>query len=655
VTWEVENRAYLTTCLDRVRAWLEAHAEGDGARPKLDAEWPAWPEGQDAPQIRAVCERFGLTPFEREVLLLCAGMELDTSFPLLCARASGDPRLAFPTFALALACFPAPHWDALAPEAALRRFSLVEVEPGPVLTQARLGIPARVWQLLVGVEATDERISRHAAPLPAGFALTTSQEQHARHLAETCARGPAMVVQLCGRSQMGQAAIAARCAEMLAGNLVRLPAETLPAGAEMEALLRVLRREVVLRALVLLLDCHEAEALEASSASARRLLASFEGLLFVSTRERRPLGGRAALTVDVDPPPPTERRDLWRATIAAGDAGAEGPWIEATAARLADQFDVDADAIQAAASRAAGRIAVAGGATPDAWSAALWDACRAQARPRLDDLAQRIEPQATWDDLILPDGPKRTLRDVELFVRRRVVVEGWWSEGRHRTRPRGASALFAGPSGTGKTLAAEALATSLSLDLYRLDLSAVVSKYIGETEKNLRRIFDAAEGGGALLLFDEADALFGKRSEVKDSHDRYANIEVSYLLQRMESFRGLAILTTNMKSSLDQAFQRRLRFMIDFPFPDEVQREAIWRRSFPRVASLSRLDFTRLRRLNFSGGSIRNVAEHALFLAADEPTTSTGPVLTMRHLRTAVQREWEKLQQPLPPLDAGWE
>jgi SpoVK/Ycf46/Vps4 family AAA+-type ATPase len=192
------------------------------------------------------------------------------------------------------------------------------------------------------------------------------------------------------------------------------------------------------------------------------------------------------------------------------------------------------------------------------------------------------------------------------------------------------------------------LANELSLDLYRIDLSQVVSKYIGETEKNLRRVFDAAEEGGAILLFDEADALFGKRSEVKDSHDRYANIEVSYLLQRMEDYRGLAILTTNMKSALDTAFLRRIRFIVQFPFPDAAQRAEIWRRIFPRETPTEGLDMNRLARLNVTGGNIRNIALNAAFLAAD-----AGEPVRMCHLLRAARSEYAKLEKPLTESEIG--
>ena len=202
--------------------------------------------------------------------------------------------------------------------------------------------------------------------------------------------------------------------------------------------------------------------------------------------------------------------------------------------------------------------------------------------------------------------------------------------------------LFAGASGTGKTMAAGVIARDLGLDLFRIDLATVVSKYIGETEKNLRRVFDAAETGGAILLFDEADALFGRRTEVRDSHDRYANIEVSYLLTRMEAYRGLAILTTNAKDALDRAFLRRLRFVVRFAFPTEAERAEIWRRSFPERAPTDGIDADALAKLSLTGANIRNVALSAAFQAADE-----GAPVAMRHVARAAQRECAKLERPL--------
>jgi SpoVK/Ycf46/Vps4 family AAA+-type ATPase len=240
------------------------------------------------------------------------------------------------------------------------------------------------------------------------------------------------------------------------------------------------------------------------------------------------------------------------------------------------------------------------------------------------------------------------LQDIAAHVRQRARVYGSWGFAAKSARGLGISALFAGTSGTGKTMAAEVLANELHLDLYRIDLSQVVSKYIGETEKNLRRVFNAAEEGGAILLFDEADALFGKRSEVKDSHDRYANIEVSYLLQRMESYRGLAILTTNMKQALDSAFLRRIRFIVQFPFPDAAQRAEIWRRVFPMATPTHGLMVEKLARLNVAGGNIRNIALNAAFLAVD-----AGEPVNMTHLLRSARSEYAKLEKPLTEAEIG--
>lgn len=265
-------------------------------------------------------------------------------------------------------------------------------------------------------------------------------------------------------------------------------------------------------------------------------------------------------------------------------------------------------------------------------------------------MAERIDPQARWSDLVLSAAQLDVLALLAAEARHRTTVYERWGFARRSRRGLGLSALFSGPSGTGKTLAAEVIAAELGLDLYRIDLSAVVSKYIGETEKNLKRVFDAAEEGGVVLLFDEAEALFGKRSEVKDSHDRYANIEIGYLLQRMESYQGVAILTTNLRSTLDQAFQRRLRFIVDFPFPGKSEREAIWKTILPPETPRHELDEALLAQLNVTGGSIRNIALNAAFLAAAQ-----GRALTMEDVLRASQLEASKQERAIALAETrGW-
>jgi len=280
----------------------------------------------------------------------------------------------------------------------------------------------------------------------------------------------------------------------------------------------------------------------------------------------------------------------------------------------------------------------------------LWRACRERTRKPLDDLAQRVELVASWSDLVLPDQQLATLRQIAAHARQRLTVLERWGFGARSSRGLGISVLFSGESGTGKTMAAEVLANELQLDLYRIDLASLVSKYIGETEKNLRRVFDAAEASGAILLFDEADALFGKRSDVKDSHDRYANIEVSYLLQRMEVYRGLAILTTNLKGGIDTAFQRRLQFVVQFPFPDATLRERIWRGVFPCATPLAGVDPAKLAQLNVAGGAIRNIAINAAFQAAE-----AGSPVQMVHLLQAARCEALKRERPFSDAEVrGW-
>jgi SpoVK/Ycf46/Vps4 family AAA+-type ATPase len=269
-----------------------------------------------------------------------------------------------------------------------------------------------------------------------------------------------------------------------------------------------------------------------------------------------------------------------------------------------------------------------------------WQAAREIARRDLDGLAMRIDSRATWNDLILPPATEAMLREVTAQTRHRHRVYEEWGMGSRSRRGLGIAALFHGPSGTGKTLTAEVIANELQVDLYHVDLSQIVSKYIGETEKNLEKIFTAAERAVALLLFDEADALFGKRSEIRDAHDRYANIEVGYLLQRIEAYDGLVILTTNLKGSLDSAFLRRFRFVVSFPFPDTEDRRRLWQIAFPDTAPVEEIDTHRLSRVVLSGGSIRNIALAAAFLAAEE----SGPINTDRVLRAA-SRELAKMER----------
>jgi hypothetical protein len=366
-------------------------------------------------------------------------------------------------------------------------------------------------------------------------------------------------------------------------------------------------------------------------------------VLLLTGSARHATGARSSVALEVPRPTAADQRLTW--ITALGDAAAR---LNGQVDVLVSQFSLSPQAIRSVAGAVLAQPATRG---DDEFARGVWEGCRLQARPRLDGLCERVESVATWDDLVLPEAQRQILRDITAHVRHRATVYDQWGFGDHRARGLGVTALFAGASGTGKTMAAEVIGNELHLDVYRIDLSAVVSKYIGETEKNLRRIFDAADEGGVVLLFDEADALFGKRSEVKDSHDRYANIEVSYLLQRMEGYRGLAILTTNLKSALDTAFLRRIRFVVQFPFPDLDERAEIWRRVFPAATPMEGLRADRLAQLVVSGGNIKSIALNAAFLAAD-----AGERVRMSHVLRAARSEYAKLEKPLTEAEIdGWE
>jgi SpoVK/Ycf46/Vps4 family AAA+-type ATPase len=280
----------------------------------------------------------------------------------------------------------------------------------------------------------------------------------------------------------------------------------------------------------------------------------------------------------------------------------------------------------------------------------LFAAAREQSGQDLAALARRIEPKYTWHDIVLPADPLAQLREICNQAKLRHLVYGTWGFDRKLSLGKDLNVLFSGPSGTGKTMAAEIIAHELELDLYKIDLSRVVSKYIGDTEKNLDRIFTAAESANAVLLFDEADTVFGKRSQVRDAHDRYANIEIGYLLQRMEEYEGTAILSTNTPANMDAAFIRRLKFHVEFPFPTEDDRRQIWQRHVPaEVPRSDDIDFGFLaRQFNLAGGSIRNIVLNAAFLAA-----ANDDVVCMRYMILATRREFQKMGMACSESDFG--
>jgi hypothetical protein len=627
--WTETNQRDLMRALDRVRRLLQAHA-ARGAEPTAQPDEPV--AGDAGPlALDALVRLFGLSPFERDVVLLCAGAELDARFAAAVAAAQGAA--PEPTFALALAALPGAHWSALTPAAPLRAWRLVELR-GAGVTGAPLRLEERILHFLTGLNQLDERLQGLVTLGARGGDRETPHHDLAARLASHLGRDGA-VAQIVDGDPVARENVAAAAGASLERAVLRLRAADVPAApAERVALGRLVAREAVLGHAIALVDA------DGTPEEAARV-APFVRALGVPTVVSGPeaIPGLTGFAPVFDLPPPTRdaQAGTWRRAL-----GPLADRLNGTLPPIIAQFRLSTEAIQAVA----GDVRAADDAEPSS----LWDRCRRAARPAVHGLAQRIEPAAGWDDLVLPAPQLAMLREIAVHVRRRAQVYDDWGFATRGTRGLGIGALFAGPSGTGKTMAAEVLAGDLRLDLHRVDLATVVSKYIGETEKNLRRVFDAAESGGAILLFDEADALFGKRSEVRDSHDRYANIEVSYLLQRMEEYRGLAILTTNQKSALDPAFLRRIRFVVQFPFPDAAQRAAIWSRIFPAATPTATLEYERLAQLAVSGGHIRNIALHGAFLAADR-----GEPVGMHHLLEAARGEYAKLERPLTGAESrGW-
>ena len=660
--WQESNSRQLSAALAALRQRLERYIQqqsGTSAAPsslEQDAEiseesgCKASAQSEELPSALAILsERLGLSAFERNILLLCAAMDLDTRIASLCARAQDDPNKPFPTFALALALFDQASWDALSPERPLRYWRLIEINQSGAqpFTSSALRADERIVNFLKGLNYLDDRVSSFIAPLeidPASAQVAPSQNEIVevvlRHWQREVGAGILPIVQLLGPDPISKQLVAHHAVAKLNRILCRLPVEVLPSATQdLETFTRLWQRESRLLPLAFYLDAEDADATATGRSGAlNRFLARIEGFCFLGVREALPRPGREHVALDVGKPVASEQQSAWSEEL--GPSAPESPAV------LAAQFNLNLPGVR----RFARLARMEAENFPESLPEKIWDTCRHSERPRLDALAQRLEPKMTWDDLVLPRGEMKLLREIAAQVRQRNKVYDDWGFSRKMNRGFGISALFAGNSGCGKTMAAEVIANELRLNLYRIDLSAVVNKYIGETEKNLRRLFDAAEEGGSILFFDEADALFGKRSEVKDSHDRYANIEINYLLQRLESYRGLAILATNMKSALDTAFLRRLRFIINFPFPGIVDRRRLWEKVFLQqdvarklpAPPLDTLDYEKLARLNLTGGHILNVALNACFMAADLRSKVTMPLVL-----EAARAEFMKLDRPV--------
>ncbi|MEB3282835.1 MAG: AAA family ATPase [Lyngbya sp.] len=653
--WYTANAQVLMIALNQVRQALNrqiSYLQNQTVEEENQPTQPIDSPNLDKPfALDQLCKHFNLSEFEREILLLCLGMELDPTWSSLCAAAQIDSQQSYPTFSLAQTLFEKPNWKAIAPESPLRRWNLIEVGAGNSLANSPLRIDERILHYLVGTHQLDKRLVGIVKLVSVTESLVESHQKLAQTITETWIKAdrPFLeieklelpIIQLCGNERVGKRAIATQVCHRLGFALFSLSTHAIPTSLnDLHQFIELWEREAILSQAVLLLDADQTDTIDAAKENAIALIIEqISTPVIITCQDRQPPQYRPIITFDVNKPTSNEQRELWNQALGKSAENTNG-FVD----QLVSQFNLSSTDIQAAC------LQIKSLENYTINSDNLWNICRIPARPKLDELAQRIEASASWEDLVLPQTQQHILQTIAGHVRQRMTVYERWGFAKKGARGLGISALFAGASGTGKTMAAEVLAGELKLDLYKIDLSTVVSKYIGETEKNLRRVFDAAETGGVILLFDEADSLFGKRSEVKDSRDRYANLEVSYLLQRMEAYQGLAILTTNLKDSIDTAFMRRIRFVVKFPLPDVNQRAEIWRRIFPKDTPTEDLNIKKLAKLNISGGNIRNIALNAAFLAADE-----GKPIAMTHLLKATESEYAKLEQPLTETEIrGW-
>ena len=628
--------------------------------------------------LERLARLFRLSGFDVDALLVCLAPELNVRYGKLYAYLQNDVTRKAPTADLVLNLFCRSLGEKLdarmrltvdAPllKHQLLRYAGEEHEDGtPLLTRALL-VDERVLNYLLDVDGTDARLApfvRVVKPsadlsellLPAGMLEGLARLFRAATAATAEAGGGALAFIFNGPAGAGKEfAAEALCRDAGCELLVADVQAMATANVSFARLLARLFREARLRRAAVYLDGAESVLGEGESETAARraLLAAlneFEGVALLGSREpwHPSEGGPAGRFFHVTLPAPDyeARLQLWSNFLAREGSAAA---VEIETEALADKFGFTAGRIRDAVAEARQRALLRDGMEFKITTADLYQACRAQSSKKLSALARKITPLYTWQDIILPPDQLEHLREVCAHVMHRQRVFAEWGFGGKISLGKGLSALFVGTSGTGKTMAAEVIAGELGLDLFKIDLSCLVSKYIGETEKNLSRVFEEAEQSNAILFFDEADSVFGKRSEVKDSHDRYANIEVNYLLQRMEEYEGVVILASNYQKNIDEAFTRRIRFIIDFPFPDDDYRQRIWRKVFPEDTPLAEdIDFDFLsHKLKLTGGNIRNIALGAAFLAAG----CSGGRVQMEHVIGAAKREFQKMGRLLVRAD----
>jgi len=618
------------------------------------------------PRLDTLCDRFGLDEIERQALLLVLLVDFDLRYERMFGYLHDDVTRRRPSVDLVLNLLSSDIEtklslrSRLAPGSRLLRHRLLLRTPPTGenhggLLRHELSVDERIVAFLLGEDPLPETLlgwidtdlvgcgDTDEPPSPLNFALTRAHEVLG-------ARG---IVHLHSPDRLGRRSTAGGLARRLDMPLLLVEGTNLAASStNLVEVISAAIREARLRNALLYWDDLDPLLEDARQRELGVLLDGIRdakiAVIFAGT-SRFELGWRhsdlAFGLVELEIPAPKERLSLWHAAIGSDISTIDDRSMQA----LAGQFRLTKGRILESAATARNLAALRrehGLPT----SAELFEAARLRSRPRLQRLARRLEPSHGWEELILPRDQQCQLHEIVAHVRHRALVLEGWGFARKLSYGLGLAALFSGPSGTGKTFAAGIIARELGLDIYRIDLSCMVSKYIGETEKNLSRVFDEAASSDAILFFDEADALFGKRSEVKDSHDRYANIEVGHLLQRMEDYEGITILATNARASMDSAFVRRMAFSIDFPFPEAPERRRIWARAIPpETPRTDDLDLDELAtRFRVTGGNIRNIALSAAFLAA-----SNGQVVGMEHVVRATRREYQKLGRSCAAKEFG--
>ncbi len=627
--------------------------------------------------LPGLCRLFGLSVLEAGVILVCLAPELRRKYDTLYAYLQDDITRRRPSVDLALALIcpsEAGRWRAralFAPTAPLLRFGLLQPVEDPASPSGSsdlarfLQLDPRILCFLLGHPTLDSRLLdlvEQQRPLRGREGLPREPEADAEEelekpladtlvsLVDSCfSSGTApprrMVIHFHGPRGVGKRQLARTVCAGLGCQLLELDAGRLLAReGDSETLWRLaLRDSVLLEAPLFLAGADVLLRDEARLAAVVRgmeqALSDIGWLLFLAGEEpwaqSGPFKDGVFHSLRLDIPPVPARQRVWRQALEATDAGT---LPSGAASLLAERFRLTPGQIRDAAVAAERQKELDGGGPLELRDLAA--ACRECSTRKLAELALQIRPRYSWTDLVLPSEKKVQLEELGAQVKHRYRVYGEWGFGDKLARGRAVSALFSGPPGTGKTMAAEVLAHDLELDLYKIDLARVVSKYIGETEKNLARIFAEADRCNVILFFDEADALFGKRTEIADAHDRYANIETSYLLQKMEEHDGVVILASNLRENMDDAFLRRIRHVVELPFPDAASRLEIWRTHFPDVAPVAAdVDFRLLaERLRIAGGHIKNVSVNAAFYAADD-----GGVIAMEHILRGARREFAKI------------